>query len=83
MAGEYRESCLALQAESELDGHLPIGNGAVFEVAPDFFDLKPVHVAQGLGGLSEAVADGIIDAFSGCSDNFRNAIGVVRQRSSS
>ena len=78
-----RRRSLAFQSEAELDGYLPIGDLAVFEVSADFFNLKPVEVPQGLGGLSDAIAHGCINPFARCSDNFRNAVSVIRQLRSS
>ena len=73
----------ALQAEPELDGDLPVGHLAVVLVAAFFLHFEPVKVAQGLGGLCDAIADGRIDAFIRGSDNFRNAVSVIRQLRSS
>ena len=56
---------------------------AVFKVAADFLDFEPVKVPEGLGGLGDAVPDGRIDALVRGSDNFRNAVSVIRQLRSS
>ena len=49
----------------------------VLDVSPDIHDLEPVEVAYGLVGAVHCAADGIVDRFGRCPDDFADTVGVI------
>ena len=67
----------ALQAETDLDGDLPVGHRALGEVAAHLDHLEPVDVAQRLVRACDGVADRGVDAVRRRPDELGDAVGVV------
>ena len=68
---------LFVEGEAGFDGDLPVGDGAVLDVAAGLDDLEPAEVAQGLAGAVDGVLDGGLDAMGGGADEFDQFVGVL------
>jgi len=53
---------LLVEAEADLQPHLVVAAPVVLDPASNFAHLKPVEVAQGLGGAAHRPLDGVVDA---------------------
>ena len=74
---KYRLS--VFQRKTDLDGHLPMGHLAVFDVAARFHHFEPVNVAQGFGRFGDGGTDCVLDGLGRGAGEFDVLVDVVAQ----
>src|SRR5690606_3355767 len=68
---------LLIQCESDFDRDLPVGDGAVPNVAARFYDLEPTDVADRIAGPRDGGVDGVFDTLGGGAGQFDAFVDVV------
>src|SRR5256885_11275972 len=76
--GRFGEPPLPIQREADLQGHLPVRDASLLEIAARFGNLEPAHVADGFLCPGKRVLNSVFHSVRRRTDQLNLFVNVIR-----